>query len=294
VSARRFDATAAEVRRALDGVYEGLPADGALWRCIAGPYRTPVELGLEDGPVVVVRATVVPAPELTGAIARAILFEHDSLMFGRFVHADGAIRIEQGIVGGHTMDDQEVRLAVWGVGWAAGAYRERWQTHLAGGAVLGGDPIAGVAARRGAEERVASTQTRVERFLREHYGSFTFDEAWGYHGAFGSTRVFVSVRHVLETTTVVLIASPVLTQVTLTDALALDAAAITAARPFGRFAFSADRGELWAEHSIVGDDLDPEELTTAIDAVAELADGEDEQLQAAYGGLRYADLTGAG
>ena len=292
MTGRRFDATAAEVRRALDGVYETLPADGALWRCIAGPYRTPVEVRLEDGPVVVARATVAPAPELTGAVARAMLFEHDSLIFGRFMHADGEIRVEQGIVGGHTMDDQEVRLAVWGIAWAAGAYRERWERHLAGDAVLGGDPVAGVAPRRGAEERVASTQTRVERFLREQYGSFTFDEAWGYHGPFGSTRVFVSVRHVLETTTVVLVTSPVLSGVTLTDALALDAASIIAARPYGRFAFSPDRGELWAEHAIVGDDLDPEELSVAIDAVAALADGEDERLQAAYGGKRYADLLG--
>ena len=105
--------------------------------------------------------------------------------------------------------------------------------------------------------------------------------------------MFVSVRHVLETTTVVLIASPVLSGVTLTDELALDVAAIIAGRPFGRFAFSADRRELWAEHA-VADDLDPEELTAAIDAVAALADGEDERLQAAHGGQRYADLTGGG
>jgi hypothetical protein len=292
VTARRFDATAAEVRRALDGVYEELDPGDALWRCTAGPFRTPVEVRLEDGPVVVARASVIAAPEMTGALARAIVFEHDSLLFGRFVHADGTIRVEHAIVGGHTMNDQEVRIAVWAVAWAAGAYRERWQRHVAGDAVLGGDPVPGVAARRGAEERVASTQTRVERFLREHYGSFTFDEAWGYHGPFGSTRVFVSVRHVLETSTAVLAASPVLSGVKLSDALALDVAAIAATRSFGRFAFSADRGELWAEHAILGDDLDPEELTAAIDAVAALGDGEDERLQAAHGGLRYADLVG--
>ena len=151
MSTRRFDATAAEVRRALDGVYEELDPGDALWRCTAGPFRTPVEVRIDDGPVVVASATVVPAPALTGAVARAILFEHDSLMFGRFVHADGEIRAEQRILGGHTMDGQEVRLAVWGVGWAAGAYRDRWQRHLAGEAVLVGDPVAGVAARRGAE-----------------------------------------------------------------------------------------------------------------------------------------------
>ena len=120
---------------------------------------TPVEVRIDDGPVVVASATVVPAPALTGAVARAILFEHDSLMFGRFVHGKGGSRPRGSSRASWTA---EVRLAVWGVGWVAGAYRDRWQRHLAGEAVLDGDPVAGVAARRGAEQRVASTQSRVE------------------------------------------------------------------------------------------------------------------------------------
>ena len=103
--------------------------------------------------------------------------------------------------------------------------------------------------------------------------------------------MFVSVRHVLETSTAVLVASPVLSGVELTDALALDVAEVSAARSFGRFAFATERSELWAEVAILGDDLDPEELAAAITAVAELGDGEDDRLQAAHGGRRYADLT---
>jgi hypothetical protein len=279
VTERRYAATEAEVRRALDGVYERLDPGPALWRCTAGPYRTPVDVVVEDGPVVVARASVVPAPELTGPLARAVAIEHDSLLFGRFTHVDGEIRVEQAIVGGHTMNDQEVRIAVWAAGWAAGAYRPRWERHVAGEALTGGEPVPGVASRRGAEERVASTQARVERFLQEQ------------HGGFGSTRVFVSVRHVLETSTAVLVASPVLSGVELTDALALDVSEVATGRSFGRFAYAADRSELWAEHAILGDDLDPEELTAAISAVAGLGDGEDDRLQAAHGGLRYADLV---
>ena len=280
------------MRRALDGVYEDLDPGSALWRCIAGPYRTPVDVVVEDGPVVVARATVLAVPELTGPLAQALTIEHDSLLFGRFAHADGEIRIEHAIVGGHTMNDQEVRIAVWAVAWAAGAYRSRWERHAAGLPLTGGEPVPGVAARRGADDRVASTQARVERFLQEHHGGFTYDEAWGYHGPFGSTRVFVSVRHVLETSTAVLVASPVLSGVDLTDALALDVAEVSAARSFGRFAYAAERSELWAEVAVLGDDLDPEELAAAITAVAELGDGEDDRLQAAHGGRRYADLTG--
>ena len=71
-----------------------------------------------------------------------------------------------------------------------------------------------------------------------------------------------------------------------------DVHAAAAASAFGRFAYAADRSELWVEHAILGDDLDPVELETAIDAVARLSDGEDDRLQAAHGGSRYADLTG--
>ena len=145
------------------------------------------------------------------------------------------------------MNDQEVRIAVWAVAWAAGAYKPRWERHVAGQPLTGGEPVPGVAARRGADDRVKSTQARVERFLQEQHGGFTYDEAWGYHGPFGSTRVFVSVRHVLETSTAVLVASPVLSGVELTDALALDVAEVAAARSFGRFAYAAERSELWAE-----------------------------------------------
>jgi hypothetical protein len=47
---------------------------------------------------------------------------------------------------------------------------------------------------------------------------------------------------------------------------------------------------VWLQHAILGDDLDPVELETAIDAVAGLADGCDDALAEEFGGLRYADL----
>jgi len=47
---------------------------------------------------------------------------------------------------------------------------------------------------------------------------------------------------------------------------------------------------VWLQHAILGDDLDRVELETAIDAVAETADGCDDALAGEFGGLRYADL----
>ena len=72
--------------------------------------------------------------------------------------------------------------------------------------------------------------------------------------------------------------------------MALDVGEVSAARSFGRFAYAAERSELWAEVLVLGDDPAQEELAAAITAVAELGDGEDDRLQAAH--CRYADLTG--
>jgi hypothetical protein len=292
VTSERFRGTAAQVRRALDGVYERLDPGDAVWRCTAGPFRTPVDVVIEEGPTVVVRADVIDCDRLDGPAARALALEHDGLLFGRFRVAGGAVRAEHAIIGGPTMHLQEVRIAVWAVGWAAGAYRPRWERHLAGD-VLGGDlPVPRVEPRRGVEDRIASTTERVGRFLAERHGGFAHDPHWGYHEAFGSARVFVSVRHVLEVSTAVLVAAPVLSGIELTDGFALDLAAVAEHQTFGRFAYAGDRAELWAEHAVLGDDLDPAELDAAITAIARLADDNDDRLQGLYGGQRYADLSG--
>jgi hypothetical protein len=86
------------------------------------------------------------------------------------------------------------------------------------------------------------------------------------------------------------VSSPVLSQVALSDELALRLLALAAEQPFGAFAHLAAREEVWLQHAILGDDLDPVELETAIDAVAQVADGCDDALAQEFGGLRYADL----
>ena len=291
----QFKGTAAVVRRALEHVFEALPPGDAIARCAVGPGRVPVRFDLAGavGPAPVLRASssVVAAPSMDGAIAAAIALEHDGLLFGRFRHDGSTIVVEQAILGGPTLDAREVQIAAWTIGWAAAAYRPRWERHL-GGDALGGDlPVPAVEPRRGVAERIASTTALVERDLAARYGTFDHDPTWGYHGPFGSARVFVDVRHTLEVSTVVLVTSPILSAVALTEALALDVHALAADRSFVRFAYAADRADLWVEHAILGDDLDADELFTAIAAVAELADGEDDRLQSLHGGRRYADLT---
>ena len=78
-----------------------------------------------------------------------------------------------------------------------------------------------------------------------------------------------------------------LVDVDLSDDLAVDAYGLYADRPVGRFAYLPERRELWLEQVLLGDALNVEELTTAVDAVSGLADSEDDRLQAAHGGRRY-------
>jgi hypothetical protein len=290
-----LSSTLPSVRRALRTL-QGIDPAGSVWRGLVGPERCEVQVDIEAfsnvHAAVVSRSTVVAAPELTPAVARAILLENGAVVFGRFVWRDGAIVMEHTILGGHTLDEQEVRVAAWSTGWAAGAFRPRLERRLAGAEPDGDPPRPPAEERRGAEERVTWMEGLVEQLLNKRYGGFQRDEAWGYHGGFGSARVFCSVRHYLESSTSVLASSPVLVDVGLTDALALDVHAIAARGPLGRFAYVPERRELWFEHAVLGDDLDGNELNAAIDAVAATADGEDERLQAAHGGRRYQDLLG--
>jgi hypothetical protein len=82
----------------------------------------------------------------------------------------------------------------------------------------------------------------------------------------------------------------VLSDVDLSDELAVRLVELAAESPFGSFSYMPTRREVWFEHVILGDDLDQVELESAIEVVAEVADGSDDALAAAFGGRRYADL----
>ena len=102
--------------------------------------------------------------------------------------------------------------------------------------------------------------------------------------------MFVDVLPVLEDSTAVRASSPVLSGVDLSDELALRLLELASASPFGAFLYLPSRREAWFEHVVLGDDLDPGELETAIEIVATTADGHDDELAARFGGRRYADL----
>jgi hypothetical protein len=289
------DATVPTIRRALRS-YIGLDAGDAAWRGLVGPAQREVRIDLDaranGTPVVTVAADTERATDSEVAAARAFLLVNGELDLGRLRRTRDRVLVEHGILGGHTLEELEVRVAVWAVAWAAGAFGSRIETRLAGQEPPGPPPDPPASVRRDSATAVEWADRWVERVLREHYGSFEHDPNWGYHGPFGSARVFVSVAHYLEESTAVRVASPVLVDVDLSDALALDAYRLYSDRPVGRFAYLPERRELWLEQVLLGDALNVEELTSAVDAVSGLADAEDDRLQAAHGGRRYQDLLG--
>lgn len=286
------NATAPIVRRAL-ATFESIDPGDAVWRGYVGTARQEIAVDTvtraEGRPLVVVSSIVGDAADVAPA---ALLLENDGLLFGRFRTSGEAIVVESALLGGHTLDEQEVRVVAFWIGWAAPAFRARFAVRAAGGTPDSDVPHPPVPPRRGVEERLTAAEDLVTRYLTERHGSFEHDPHWGHHAAFGSSRVFVSVRHTLEVSTAVMVAAPVLSRVPLSDDLARAVAAIADPEPQVRFAYAEDRAELWLEATMPGDDLDADELDDAVRLVGDTADRVDDDLRARFGGERYRDLIG--
>ena len=154
------------------------------------------------------------------------------------------------------MDPVEVQASVWTVGWAAASWAARLHALLSDAVPVPPAPQTPAARLRDAADHVEMTTRRVRRYLDERHGGFQHDPDWGFHGAFGSARVFVDVLPVLDDSTAVRASAPVLSDIDLSDGLAVKVAEVTAETPFGAFAYLAGRRELWFQHAILGDDLD--------------------------------------
>ena len=289
----QIEVNAIEVRRSLANSFSGHEGGEHAWvgSVGIGDVRVVVDvLTAEDGRPYVHVGAAVTAAELDGRTARLLVIENGELVFGRFAHSGGQVRVEHAILAGTTMAAVEVQSSVWTVGWAADAFGPRIEALLREATPPPPPPQPPAALRRDAAEHVVITDRRVKRFLDERFGGFDHDPSWGYHGGFGSARVFVDVLPVLEDSTAVRASSPVLSDVELSDDLALELMRLSAARPFGGYAYIPSRREVWFQHAILGDDLDRVELESAIEVVAETADSQDDKLAERFGGRRYADL----
>jgi hypothetical protein len=294
MEARQIEVNAIAVRRALARSFSGTDPGEHAWRGGVGTGDAEVVVdvrGMAEGlPYVEVSAEVFETDAPADRLARILVIENAELVLGRFLATPTGVRVEHSILAGTTMADVEVQASVWTIGWAASAFRPRLEALLRDATPVPPTPRTPAALRRDASDHVAITDRRVKRFLDERFGGFDHDPAWGYHGGFGSARVFIDVLPVLEESTAVRVSSPVLSDIDLTDDLAHELLRLTAEQPFGRYSYAPGRREAWFEHTILGDDLDRIELESAIDVVAESADGNDDALAQRFGGRRYADL----
>ena len=261
-----FAGTAAIVRRALDRHFADTEPGDAVWQGVVGPDEVP-RARRRRRP-----RRHHPSPRTAAGRRRSSTRStgrshgrwrpsRQGLPLGRLEHDGGEAHVAASLLGGGTLDVEECITAAYAVATAAAATRRRLSARLGGEdpGELDLEPD-DVPVPRDADERLARAEGYVERLLVSTYGSFTRDPAWGYNGPFGSARVFVDVRPFLGESTVVRVASPVLSRVELGDALALRALEIADGSPLGRFSYLAERSELWFEHTLLGDALDPDEL----------------------------------
>jgi hypothetical protein len=294
VSDGRIEVSEREVRRALARSFTGVDPEGHAWRGSVGVGETVVAADVAsdgaDGVLVRASARVLDCDAPAERLARVVASENAELVLGRFVPRTGGVDVENAIMAGPTMAAVEVQATVWTVGWTAASFGPRIAALVTDAVPVPPAPRPPAARLRDAAAHVDLTTRRVHAFLTERWGGFEHHPDWGFHGEFGSARVFVDVLPVLDDSTAVRASSPVLSQVEMTDGLALRLLELAAERPYGCFAHVPARGEVWFQHSILGDDLDRVELESAIEVVASVADGCDDDLAAAFGGLRYADL----
>src|SRR5437763_11875178 len=289
-----IEVNAMAVRHALARTFTGVDPQGHAWRGTTGVGEGVVTVDVEaragDAVYVHVWAPAVRTGPLTPVVARVLAAENGELVLGRFAHRGEEIMVEHTILAGTTMDPVEVQSSVWTVGWAASAYDPRLRALLTEAVPVPPAPQTPAARLRDAGDHVEMTTRRVRRYLEAEYGGFDHHPDWGYHGGFGSARVFVDVLPVLDDSTAVRASSPVLSDIDLTDDLALELMRLAATSPFGCYSYQPARREVWFEHVILGDDLDRPELEAAIQVVADTADGQDDTLAGRFGGRRYADL----
>jgi hypothetical protein len=294
IDERQIEVNEAAVRRALTRSFTSLDPGEHAWRGTMGLGEAVVTadvLTLPDGrPYVHVFAECVRDVELNADVARMLILENANTVIGRLSHDGRSVLAEHAILAGSTMAAVEVQSTTWTVGWTAISFAPRVRALLEQATPVPIAPETPASLRRDAADHVRITNDRVQRFLGDRFGEFQHDPDWGFHGAFGSARVFVDVLPVLEDSTAVRASSPVLSGVDLSDELGLRLLDLAAASPFGAFLYLPSRREVWFEHVVLGDDLDPGELETAIEIVASTADGHDDELAAAFGGRRYADL----
>ena len=136
----------------------------------------------------------------------------------------------------------------------------------------------------------AQVKDKVQRILTEEFGSVSIDRDGDFFVRFGSTKVFIAVKGVNETTTFVNSFAFILEDVPLTPEVYRWAATDGQDYRFGHAkVIERDNGlgRIVFQHVLLGDFLDAEELKWAVIALGQAADELDDELKARFGGNRF-------
>lgn len=133
-------------------------------------------------------------------------------------------------------------------------------------------------------------RSRIESYLRVKGFSYEVkpkDELWVRQGS----TVLTIRAHEWNDVTVVRLFAPVALECTsVTPEVMRYLAEKCNDLIFGKFSLDEENRIIWYEHALLGDFLDPEELYTALGAVACTADDHDEEISRMAGGKRVIDL----
>lgn len=138
---------------------------------------------------------------------------------------------------------------------------------------------------------VAAVSQKVQRILTDMLGSIQVGKSGTFYMTNDSAAIFVDVQEWGEGT-VVKIASPMLRGVRPTDEVFRWVATEGQTYWFAHARVVLREGglcDILMEQDLYGDTLDPEELTTAVSAVAITANDLDDELQSRFGGTRWTD-----
>lgn len=138
-------------------------------------------------------------------------------------------------------------------------------------------------------QQVAVTKEKVQRYVTDLAGSVSIDRDGDFHIRNGSSHVFLSVTPFGENNSIVRIFAPINRDVPESPELYKYVASSGSRFAFGSISAREENGKvhLYLGHALLGEFLDPEELTAALSAIAYTADLVDDEIKAKFGGTRF-------
>ena len=131
----------------------------------------------------------------------------------------------------------------------------------------------------------------VAKFGKELFGEITFrplKEISAFDMKYGSSNIHVFVIPIGQDRSVVRVVSCIITDIEISESLCRYLLEQNSELDFGGFSLDED-GDICISHTIVGQNLDKDELGASVSSICEVADKYDDIIRDAYGGKRSVD-----